>query len=165
MGRPLRKEFLNKIKINYYKNGTLTTTTLVKQIGFNRFVTADESVLVLSTPTFAQANEGYGYVIVTDTKTSGTKYLNKLTKNLIATTDSSVYPFVFESTVEDTFITSISQNNDAPAIIDGLCGEEKIYGLDLTDYTYDVTGNVATLTKYNGANMTVVVPTPAEIGE
>ena len=126
MGRPLRNELTNSIKVHYYKNGTAKTTTLVKQVGFNKYTTAQDFIVRLEDRDIVVANKNntivpvMGYVVITDAADSSTHYMRKLTKNVIECFDGARYHFDYVLVEEDGTITGIKMAADAPATIEGV---------------------------------------------
>lgn len=127
MGRALRKEYTNSITVHYYNDeGTLGTTTLAQQVGFNKYKTEADVIVRLVDRDEAVANKepGTGYVVITDATDDSTHYMRKLTKNVIECFDGARYHFDYVLVEEDGIVTGIKLAADAPASIEGVETDE-----------------------------------------
>lgn len=126
MGRPLKDAWTNAIKVHYYKNGAAKSTTLVKQVGFNKYTTAQDFIVRLEDRDVVVANKNntvepvMGYVVITDAADSSTHYMKKLTKNVIECFDGARYHFDYVLVEEDGVVVGVKMAADAPATIEGV---------------------------------------------
>lgn len=128
MGRPLKEAWTNSIEVHYYDedNGSLKTTTLSQQVGFNKYKTEADVIVRLVDRDEAVANKeaGTGYVVITDATDGSTHYMRKLTKNVIECFDGARYHFDYVLVEEDGVVTGIKLAADAPATIEGVGTDE-----------------------------------------
>lgn len=128
MGRPLKEAWTNSIEVHYYDEdgGSLKTTTLAQQVGFNKYKTEADVIVRLVDRDEAVANKekGTGYVVITDATDGSTHYMRKLTKNVIECFDGARYHFDYVLVEENGVVTGIKLAADAPATIEGVGTDE-----------------------------------------
>lgn len=128
MGRPLKEAWTNSIEVHYYDEdgGSLKTTTLAQQVGFNKYKTEADVIVRLVDRDEAVANKekGTGYVVITDATEGTTHYMRKLTKNVIECFDGARYHFDYVLVEENGVVTGIKLAADAPATIEGVGTDE-----------------------------------------
>lgn len=131
MGRPLKSAYTKDITVHCYEeDGQLIESKLVKQIGFNRYLTTNGVAIRLADKDACEAYKlaGTGYVTITEKDGNKEHSLLKLTKNLITCTDGVIFPFVFDVTITDGVVSSIAQNADTLVSIEGLVPAEDAEG-------------------------------------
>lgn len=124
MGRPLQSEYTKSIAVHYYAETgkAVKKSTLVKQVGYNKYVVADGTIVRLTSKEDAQKDKekGMGYVVVTDSEGKAHS-MSKLTKNVIECFDGARFHFDFVLVTDETGkVTGIELAKNAPATIEGV---------------------------------------------